>query len=202
MIGVRRQTQIYLDGVSGRRPRVPLDANQLEMAAAQRMQPDAFAYVAAGAGNERTVAANRHHDARLALARPRGRVPAVPARQGDRPVHERPRVHRADQRGAARAARAAPAPDPGRAAYADRADSRLSRRLRRDVAVGAGSRRGPAVHRDLLAPVADLGDAHVPARAHEPPDLGHRPASEIGAESLVLAPGLATDGVLSAPAAL
>ena len=59
MIGVRRQTQIYLDGVSGRRPRVPLDASRLETAAKKRMRGEAFAYVAAGAGNERTLAANR-----------------------------------------------------------------------------------------------------------------------------------------------
>ncbi len=59
MIGVRRQTQIYLDGVSGRRPHVPLDADRLETAAERCMRPEAFAYVAAGAGNERTLAANR-----------------------------------------------------------------------------------------------------------------------------------------------
>src|SRR5438270_194333 len=59
MIGVRRQTQIYLEGVSGRRPQVPLDARRLEAAAQKRMRPEAFAYVAAGAGNEHTVAANR-----------------------------------------------------------------------------------------------------------------------------------------------
>jgi lactate 2-monooxygenase len=59
MIGVRRQTQIYLDGVSGRRPRVPLDAGRLENLAQRRMGRDAFAYVAAGAGHERTIAANR-----------------------------------------------------------------------------------------------------------------------------------------------
>src|ERR1700733_4814456 len=59
MIGVRRQTQIYLDGVSGRRPRVPLDADRLETAAKRRMRPEAFAYVAAGAGDGRTLAANR-----------------------------------------------------------------------------------------------------------------------------------------------
>jgi lactate 2-monooxygenase len=59
MIGVRRQTQIYLDGVSGRRPRVPLDASRLEKAAKKRMRGEGFAYVAAGAGNERTLAANR-----------------------------------------------------------------------------------------------------------------------------------------------
>jgi lactate 2-monooxygenase len=59
MIGVRRQTRIYLDGVSGRRPPIPLDADRLEAAAQKRMRPEAFAYVAAGAGNEHTVAANR-----------------------------------------------------------------------------------------------------------------------------------------------
>ena len=59
MIGVRRQAQIYVDGVSGRRPPIPLDADRLEAAARRRMRPEAFAYVAAGAGNERTVAANR-----------------------------------------------------------------------------------------------------------------------------------------------
>ncbi len=59
MIGVRRQTRIYLDGVSGRRPPIPLDADRLEATARKRMRPEAFAYVAAGAGNEDTVAANR-----------------------------------------------------------------------------------------------------------------------------------------------
>jgi lactate 2-monooxygenase len=59
MVGVRRQTRIYLDGVSGRRPPIPLDAERLEQAARRRMRPEAFAYVAAGAGNEHTVAANR-----------------------------------------------------------------------------------------------------------------------------------------------
>src|SRR5437588_2885650 len=59
MVGVRRQTRIYLDGVSGRRPPVPPDAERLEQAARRRMRSEAFAYVAAGAGNEHTVAANR-----------------------------------------------------------------------------------------------------------------------------------------------
>ena len=59
MIGVRRQTQIYVSGVSGRRPLIPFDADRLEAAAERRMRPAAFAYVAAGAGNERTMAANR-----------------------------------------------------------------------------------------------------------------------------------------------
>jgi lactate 2-monooxygenase len=54
-----RQTQIYLGGVSGRRPRVPIDASRLEEEARRRMRPDAYAYIAAGAGNERTLIANR-----------------------------------------------------------------------------------------------------------------------------------------------
>jgi lactate 2-monooxygenase len=59
MSGLERQTDIYLGGVSGTRPRVPLDLLELEAAAKQAMSSDAFAYVAAGAGNEDTVAANR-----------------------------------------------------------------------------------------------------------------------------------------------
>src|SRR5205085_12457401 len=54
-----RQTQIYLGGVSGRRPRVPIDARRLEERARERLRPDAYAYIAAGAGNERTLRANR-----------------------------------------------------------------------------------------------------------------------------------------------
>jgi lactate 2-monooxygenase len=54
-----RQTQVYLEGISGRRPSVPIDAGRLEAAAQRRMSRNAYAYVAAGAGNERTVHANR-----------------------------------------------------------------------------------------------------------------------------------------------
>src|SRR4029453_12625966 len=57
--GVGRQTQIYLGGVSGLRPRVPVDVARLEVKAAETMAPEAFAYVAAGAGAERTLRANR-----------------------------------------------------------------------------------------------------------------------------------------------
>jgi lactate 2-monooxygenase len=57
--GVERQTQIYLGGVSGLRPRVPVDVARLEVKAAETMAPEAFAYVAAGAGAERTLRANR-----------------------------------------------------------------------------------------------------------------------------------------------
>jgi lactate 2-monooxygenase len=59
MNALLRQTQIYLDGVSGRRPRVPVDAGRLEQRARRKLSGDAFAYIATGAGAERTVAANR-----------------------------------------------------------------------------------------------------------------------------------------------
>ncbi len=59
MNGRERQSTIYVGGVSGRRPRVPVDPARLERAARRRMSRTAFAYVAAGAGAERTKAANR-----------------------------------------------------------------------------------------------------------------------------------------------
>jgi lactate 2-monooxygenase len=59
MNGLVRQTQIYLGGVSGRRPQVPIDAARLEHAARRKLARDAYAYIAGGAGNERTIVANR-----------------------------------------------------------------------------------------------------------------------------------------------
>jgi lactate 2-monooxygenase len=58
MSGPERQATIYLGGVSGKRPRVPIDIRALEAAAQQAMSREAFAYVAAGAGNETTKLAN------------------------------------------------------------------------------------------------------------------------------------------------
>jgi lactate 2-monooxygenase len=57
--GQQRQTEIYLAGVRGQRAAVPFDAGKLERLARQRMSPQAFAYVAGGAGAESTIAANR-----------------------------------------------------------------------------------------------------------------------------------------------
>src|SRR3954447_1186955 len=57
--GVQRQTAIYLQGVTGRRPRVPVGAQALEDGARRTMSRQAFAYVAGGAGGEATVRANR-----------------------------------------------------------------------------------------------------------------------------------------------
>ena len=57
--GRARQAAVYLDGVTGRRPRVPVDRHALERAAERRMTREAFAYVAAGAGDGATMRANR-----------------------------------------------------------------------------------------------------------------------------------------------
>jgi lactate 2-monooxygenase len=59
MSGPMRQQAIYLGGVSGLRPRVPADATKLEERARRSMSRSAFAYIAAGAGTEATVRANR-----------------------------------------------------------------------------------------------------------------------------------------------
>jgi isopentenyl diphosphate isomerase/L-lactate dehydrogenase-like FMN-dependent dehydrogenase len=56
--GPLRQREIYLGGMRGRRPRVPTEATRLEEKARERLSPEAYAYVAGGAGLERTVQAN------------------------------------------------------------------------------------------------------------------------------------------------
>ena len=58
-ISRRTQSEIYRAGISGTRPRVPVDAAALEAAARKELSAEAYAYIAGGAGAERTVAANR-----------------------------------------------------------------------------------------------------------------------------------------------
>ncbi|MBP6865819.1 MAG: lactate 2-monooxygenase [Candidatus Didemnitutus sp.] len=58
-LGRRRQREIYVAGVGGRRPAVPVATAELEAAARQAMAPEAFAYVAGGAGRETTMETNR-----------------------------------------------------------------------------------------------------------------------------------------------
>lgn len=58
-IGRERQTEIYVRGVSGQPPAVPVDFCTLEERARAAMSPEAFGYVAGGAGMERTMSANR-----------------------------------------------------------------------------------------------------------------------------------------------
>ncbi|MBN8425087.1 alpha-hydroxy-acid oxidizing protein [Microbacterium esteraromaticum] len=59
--GISRRTQsdIYRAGISGERPAVPIDATALQSAAQAALTPEAYAYLAGGAGAEVTMAANR-----------------------------------------------------------------------------------------------------------------------------------------------
>ena len=57
-IGREIQGRIYRAGVFGHRPVVPVEPAALAAAAEQRMSPEAWAYVAGGAGQHRTVQAN------------------------------------------------------------------------------------------------------------------------------------------------
>ncbi|WP_273841853.1 alpha-hydroxy-acid oxidizing protein [Rubrobacter calidifluminis] len=70
MIGRRIQQKIYLEGLLGKKPVVPTHPDALERAARRRMSRRAWAYVAGGAGLERTMARNRAAFDRYAL-RPR-----------------------------------------------------------------------------------------------------------------------------------
>jgi lactate 2-monooxygenase len=54
-----RQTEIYVTGVGGSRPRVPVAPDRLEAEAAKRMSAEASAYVIGSAGSEATIKANR-----------------------------------------------------------------------------------------------------------------------------------------------
>jgi L-lactate dehydrogenase (cytochrome) len=58
-VGRARQARIYQEGVSGRRPRVPVAWSHLEERARRAMSRAAYAYVAGAAGLEETMAANR-----------------------------------------------------------------------------------------------------------------------------------------------
>lgn len=57
-ISRRTQSEIYRAGISGGRPRVPVDAAALEERARRSLSAEAFAYIAGGAGAERTMEAN------------------------------------------------------------------------------------------------------------------------------------------------
>lgn len=57
--GRLRQSEIYITGVGGRRPLVPVALDLLEAEAVRRMSPAAAAYIAGGAGSEATARANR-----------------------------------------------------------------------------------------------------------------------------------------------
>lgn len=54
-----RQSEIYTAGLAGEKPLVPQSIEQLENAAKLSISPEAFAYIAGGAGTESTAKANR-----------------------------------------------------------------------------------------------------------------------------------------------
>jgi len=54
-----RQREIYVHGVAGIKPLIPIDFPSLELAAKQKLSSEAFAYIAGGAGLEFTMQANR-----------------------------------------------------------------------------------------------------------------------------------------------
>src|SRR5262245_57599983 len=57
--GVQRQLEIYLGGLKGHRPVQPIAPEELEAQARATLPPEAYVYVAGGAGREDTVRANR-----------------------------------------------------------------------------------------------------------------------------------------------
>ena len=58
-VGLRRLAQIYRQGAVGRRPKVPADFTELERRARRASSRAAWAYVAGGAGEGRTMVRNR-----------------------------------------------------------------------------------------------------------------------------------------------
>jgi isopentenyl diphosphate isomerase/L-lactate dehydrogenase-like FMN-dependent dehydrogenase len=57
--GTERQLQIYLAGLQGQRPTIPLQYDELERQAKARISAEAYGYIAGGAGGEDTMRANR-----------------------------------------------------------------------------------------------------------------------------------------------
>jgi lactate 2-monooxygenase len=58
-LGVQRQMEIYLGGLQGQRPARPVAPEELEAQARAVLPPEAYVYVAGGAGCEDTIRANR-----------------------------------------------------------------------------------------------------------------------------------------------
>jgi lactate 2-monooxygenase len=56
---IDQQKEIYINGLSGKQPIIPADFNSLEAQAKERMSPEAYAYIAGGAGRETTMSSNR-----------------------------------------------------------------------------------------------------------------------------------------------
>lgn len=63
-----RQTQIYLGGLQGQRPALPISPDELEARAREQLSPEAFGYVTGAAGGEDTMRANREAFGRWRIA--------------------------------------------------------------------------------------------------------------------------------------
>ncbi len=57
--GSERQLQVYLAGMQGQKPAIPVSYEELERQAKEKLSPEAYGYVAGGAGGEQTMRANR-----------------------------------------------------------------------------------------------------------------------------------------------
>jgi isopentenyl-diphosphate delta-isomerase len=57
--GPRRQTEVYMNGMAGVTPEIPVSYEALEAAAIEAMDDEAAGYVSGGAGGEETMDANR-----------------------------------------------------------------------------------------------------------------------------------------------
>jgi len=57
--GSERQLQVYLAGLQGQKPSIPVTYEELERQAKEKLSPEAYGYVAGGAGSEQTMRANR-----------------------------------------------------------------------------------------------------------------------------------------------
>ncbi len=66
--GPETQAAIYLRGLSGARPDIPTNFPALEAKAREKLSPEAFAYIAGGAGLETAMDANREAFARRQIA--------------------------------------------------------------------------------------------------------------------------------------
>ena len=53
------QKEIYVKGLSGKKPIIPVDIRSLESQAKEQMNAEAYAYIAGGAGRETTMSSNR-----------------------------------------------------------------------------------------------------------------------------------------------
>jgi lactate 2-monooxygenase len=78
MKGREVQERLYLQGLAGRRPKVPVQPEALVEAARRKLRREAWSYLMGGGGSERTVAANQAAFGRYAL-RPRMLGGAVPS---------------------------------------------------------------------------------------------------------------------------